>query len=477
MLVRALWSHLAAVSCSVVVSQLVVGLALGTVLAAQSANDMLVADYNKRLEEELMATGLRHVNLGWAIRKSGLERQATFQFVRAVEVSEGKHQGAQMVLNAVRAYGEAFWRKSRKTPSKSSLLSYEKRAAAIERDDIEGQVRLAKMAKKAKLDLRMRAHWLTALRLGAEIDIQKDVAKIEGEVVPVEYAEWLQGQLVEVNSGMKRFEPAGAKAPRVANVREVANERLVVRTDLPGDTAERLHALGLALWPLLQDRLEGAPVRRLGLFVFSKRADYEEYLKACGLAAALGGSGLCDYGTFQTLVSGEGLAEDDLQALVLHELSHLFFFGSSPVAMPDWYAEGFAESFGGQGTFVWDGKKLTTGGLMRRDRIDAIKKAPLPLRELLAGNAAALLAADPEKGMRFYAQSWALQRFLLEKGNPWQETCLVWEAECRGALPGADSTVRLGNAQPSVQAFERAFAKDLDALEAAFRTWLDCLDR
>ena len=52
---------------------------------------------------------------------------------------------------------------------------------------------------------------------------------------------------------------------------------------------------------------------------------------------------------------------------MLHELSHLFWFGCAPVAMPDWYAEGFAESFGGQGTFTWDGAKLAIGGLMRRD--------------------------------------------------------------------------------------------------------------
>ncbi|HEX5052812.1 MAG TPA: hypothetical protein VFZ65_13630 [Planctomycetota bacterium] len=453
-------------------SRLLCGLVLTAALAAQSATDMLVADYHKRHEEELIAAGQRHVDLGWSIRRSGLEQQATYQFVRAVELSEGKHQGAQMVLGIVRNYGEAFWRKSRKTPSKSSLLSYGKRAAAIERDDLAGQVRLAKMAQKAHLDDRMREHWLAALRLGAEIEIDKGKAKIAGEVVPVEFAEWLAGQTVEVDGGKPRFEPAGAAAPRVAGVHEVADERLVVRTDLPVGKAEQLHALGLALLPLLQDRLDGAPVRRLGLFVFGKRADYEQYLKACGHADALGGSGLCDYGTFQTLVSAEGLADEDLHALVLHELSHLFFFGASPVAMPDWYAEGFAESFGGQGTFTWDGKKLTAGGAMRRDRIDAVKQAPIPLRELLAGDAAKLLATEHEKGLRFYAQSWALQRFLLEKGNRWQDGFLVWEAQCRGSLPGAASTAKLGDSQPAAQAFERAFGKELDALETAFVAWL-----
>ncbi len=442
------------------------------VVTAQSTNDLLVTDYQKRRDEELIATGQRHIDLGWDIRNSGLIAQATFQYVRAVELSEGKHQGAAMVLNIVRSYGEAFWRDRKKAPSKASLTNYEKRAAAIERDDQKGQIKLAKMAQKAKLNGRMTEHWLAALKSGAKIEFGKAGAKIEGEAVPVEFAEWLQEQTVEVNGGKRRFEPAGAKAPRVANVREVGSAQLVVRTDLPGDVAEKLHALGMAEWPLLEERLDGAPLRPLGLFVFSKRADYEEYLKACGHSGALGGSGLCDYGTFQTLVCAEGLAEDDVQALVLHELSHLFFFGSSPVAMPDWYAEGFAESFGGQGTFAWDGKKLVLGGLMRRDRLDAMKKEPMALRELLAGDAAALLATDHDKGMRFYAQCWALQRFVLQAEGPWRERFLAWEAECRGALPGAVSTARLGNSQPAVAAFERVFGKQIDALEAAFRAWL-----
>ncbi|HEX6813940.1 MAG TPA: hypothetical protein VF384_20120 [Planctomycetota bacterium] len=445
---------------------------LGAGAAAQSANDLLVAEYQKRRKEELIATGQRHVDLGWDIRDSGLIQQATWQYVRAVELSEGEHEGAKLVLNIVRNYGEAFWRDRKKTPSKQALANYEKRAAAIEREDQKGQIKLAKLAQKAKLNGRMTEHWLNVLRFGARIEIGKGVGKIEGETVPAEFAEWLQQQTAEVNGGKRRFEPAGEKAPRVANVREVGSSQLVVRTDVPGAVVEQLHTLGVALWPFLQERLGGTPIRPLGLFVFSKRADYEEYLRACGHGSALGGSGLCDYGTFQTLVCAEGLADEDLHALVLHELSHLFWFGCAPIAMPDWYAEGFAESFGGQGTFTWDGTKLTLGGLMRRDRLDAVKKEPMALAELLAGDAAQLLATDHGKGMRFYAQCWALQRFLLQPGGVWREKFLAWEAECRGALPGATSTMQLGKTQAAVAGFDRLFGKDLQAIETAFLDWL-----
>lgn len=453
-------------------SSLVAVVALAALSPAQNANDLLVAEYQKRRDEELLATGQRHVDLGWSIRDTGLIQQATWQFVRAVELSENTHQGASMVLNIVRSYGEAFWKKRKKTPSKQSLKDYEKKAAALEVEDKKGQIKLAKLAQKARLNGRMTEHWLAALRLGAKVEVVAGVGKIEGETVPAEFAQWLQQQTTVVNGGKARFEPAGEKAPRVANVREVGNAQVVVRTDLPGDAAERLHALALAEWPLLQERLGGAPVRPLQLFVFSQRADYDAYLQACGHAGAHGGSGLCDYGTFQTLVSAAGLPPEDVDALVLHELAHLFFFGSSPVRMPDWYAEGFAESFGGQGTFQWDGKKLTLGGMMRRDRLEAMKKEPMALRELLAGQAEQLLAGDHDRGMRFYAQCWALQRWVLQADNPYRERFLAWEAECRGAMPGVQTTLRFGDGGPATAAFEREFGKDLAAIEGAFRDWL-----
>jgi hypothetical protein len=452
-----------------------VAVLLALCAAAQNANDLNVAEYQKRREEELLEAGQRHVSLGWSIRDTGLIQQATWQFVRAVEVSEGKHGGAQQVLSIVRNYGEAFWRKKKKTPSKDALRSYERKAAAIERDDLEGQVKLAKLAQKAKLNGRMTEHWLAALKLGAKVVVTDKGASIEGETVPAEFGKWLQEQTTTVNGGTARFEPAGAKAPRVADVREVATAQLVVRTDLPGDAAAKLHALALAQLPLLQERLGSAPVRPLGLFVFRRRADYEEYLRACGHGAEVAASGLCDYGTFQTLVCAENRADEDLHALVLHELAHLFFFGSSPVAMPDWYAEGFAESFGGQGSFQWDGKRLSIGAAMQKHRIEAMKAAPMPLRELLAANASALLAADHQRAMVFYAEAWAFQRWLLGADNPWRERFVAWEAECRGALPGVQSTARFGDAGPAQAAFERAFGAELDAIDKAFRAWLTTL--
>jgi hypothetical protein len=454
---------------------LVLAVGLPCLARAQSAGDMVLADYQRQRDAQLADAGQRHLQVGSWARKQGLVPQSASEFVRAVEVAEGKCPGATTVLGLMRSYGEAFWRGNKKHPQKALLSEFARRARVAHGEDRKMHLRLAKLAQKAKLDDRQREHLLAALRLGAELEWATAGPKVDGVAVATELAGWLEQQCRAVNGAERRFDAVGTRVPKLDGVVEVATDRLVVRTDLPFATAQQLHALGTALLPLLQDRLEGAPVRALGLFVFAHRKDYTAYLEACGHGAASAGRGLCDYGSFQTLVCAEDLPEADLHAITLHELSHLFFFGASPVAMPDWYAEGLAESFGGQGTFAWDGKTLRAGDLMRRDRLDELKAAPLPLREMLAADAAQLLATDRVRGLRYYAQCWALQRFLRDTDNPWRARFGWWEDECRGALPGVESTARLGNPGPAAQAFERLFGKDLDALEKAFLVWLAAL--
>lgn len=459
------WSGVAVVCC------------LAVAAAAQSARDLNVKEYEKRKLEELVEIGQRHVDLGWSIRKTGLQQQATFQFVRAVELSEGQHRGASMVLGIVRNYGEAFWRKARKKPTRASLLRYQKKAAAIEVKNQKSHAKLAKFAQKARLDEQARGHWLTAMQLGAELEINSRGAKIGGQKVAPEHVEWLQEQTIEVG-GERRFDAGsvarkpGAAAPQLSGFVEASSDQVVVRTDLPEADCKELCALGTALCEPLAERLEGLPVKPLRLLVFGKRADYDAYLSARGYGDATHARGLCDYLGYQAMLCAEGLEPADLQALVLHELTHLFFWGTSPVTMPDFYSEGLAETFGGQGTFTWDGKKLATGGPMRQDRVAAVKQNPLPLAELIAVDALRLLGEDRDRAMVFYAQCQLLQRFLLEPGGKWEKRFEWWENECRGSLPGSTSTARPGDARPARAAFERLFAQDLEAIETAFRAWL-----
>lgn len=449
-------------------------LALAAAAPAQVRRDAAFTDYHERRNAALAEAGQRHLRLGSWARDQGLVPQATAQFLRAVEVSEGRNPGAVRVLAILRGLGDAFWTAERKRPSRALLADYARRAAALDRQTRADHLDLARRAARAGLEPQQKEHYRAVLELGGglEVDARGDW-RLEGKVLPAELAEWLREITAAPAEGPPVFEAAGVAAPRLQNLTVHEDRALRVRTDLPGDAAARLHALGTALFPHLRERLDGEPVRQLVLTVFASAADYAGYLAARGLGRHAAVPGLCDYGTFQTLVAAEGLQPADLDALVLHELTHLFFFGTAPAVMPDWYAEGFAETFGGQGTFAWDGTTLTVGGLLRRDRIDDLKAAPLPLRELVDVSAAALLAGDRPRGQRFYAQCWALQRFLQQEDCPWGPRFCHFEALCRGRALGSPESGRPApNPVPAGVEFRRLFGDDLDRLDEAFRAWL-----
>jgi len=459
-------------SCVVAISTL-----LTTSATAQTGHDLVVADYQKRRTAMLAEAGQRHLQLGSWARDKGLVPQATAQFLRAVVVSEGRNPGAVKVLGIMRGFGPAFWKKRRKQPSTGLIADFGRRLAAIETKTRKGHMALAHRAARAGLVDESKQHWRRILALGGEVEVDgKGVVRLDGKEVPATVAGWLRDQTTEVNNSKLAFEAAGKSAPQLENLKQHESELLVVRTDLAAAQARKLHALGSALFPHLRKRLDGEPSRRLQLYVFARHDDYQSYLEARRLDGPGNAKGLCDYGAFQTLVSAEGLASEDLHALVLHELSHLFFFATAPAVMPDWFAEGFAETFGGQGTFAWDGKKLQVGGMMRRDRIDDLKKDPMPLRDLLRTGAAALLARDQGRGHRFYAQCWALHRFLLQERGAWRARFLFFEAECRGGILGAPERGRpTPNPVPATAVFQRLFAQDLDRIEQEFRAWLAAL--
>jgi hypothetical protein len=442
-------------------------------LPAQDAKAMKRADHDKRTAKELYEVGKRHLDIGLWARDAGLNPQATTQFLRAESASQGQHEGARVVLGVMRGYGDAFWTRDRKQPPRALLADYQKRAAAADQRDRKSFVEIARGALQVADPEQAKKYLLQALQLGAEVELDpKGKHKVDGITIPPELAAWLVEQTIEVQNGPRRFEAGAARGFQLQGFREHASAPLIVRTDLSAERCQQLHTLASALLPALQERLQGAPTRPLLLLVFAQRTAFDGYLKSLGTATA--GSGLCDYGSYQTIVSAEGLADDELHAMVLHELSHLYFWGTAPAAMPDWYAEGFAESFGGQGTFTWDGKQLQLGMVMRKDRLEAMRQAPLPLRELLDSSAERLLGSDRDKGLRFYAQSWALQRFLRQSGGAWEKRFAHWEALCRGAVLGA-AEGRYGDAQAAQDQFLRLFGKDLDLIEQQFLAWLPTL--
>jgi hypothetical protein len=144
--------------------------------------------------------------------------------------------------------------------------------------------------------------------------------------------------------------------------------------------------------------------------------------------------------------------------------------------MPDWFSEGLAETFGGQGTFAWDGEALATGGVMSDFRLAALRaEAELfPLDKMLAARAIDLWAESRERALLFYAQAWAFQRYLRTAAPEEQRGRFErWIEMCAGSAAGGDSLrARDRNAAPASELFQKTFGSELGALESGFRAWL-----
>lgn len=451
---------------------------------AQSARDLKVSDYQKQLLRHHVDCAQLYVEVATWARKVGLVPQSTTLFLRAKAVSQGKHPAADQLVSLMQGYGDAFWRKKHKKPARALVADCDRRVRDADRRTRKSHVRIAQLALGVDNEVDAREHCRAAMAMGAEIAVDSEgKCKLDGLELPEALAAFLKESTVADSAGKRTFEPArgAADAPKLEGFFVHGDDALLVRTDLSSDRAVQLHGLGKALLPHLEERLDGAPTRQLVLLVFEKRPDYDAYLRARKIENAT--AGMADYGGFQTLVCAEGLEDEDLHALVLHELSHLYFWGVAPAVLPDWYAEGFAESFGGQGTFRFDGKALAIGAPMVERRIAALKAAPPTVRELLAFDAHDAWRTSPEKAMVSYTAAWAFQRMLLAKDSKWRDAFEDWERECRSALLGAPAMSAFGlptapthgSAAAAAKKFDAAFGKQMDELERAFRAYVEAL--
>ena len=466
-------------------SWLPVGLVCMAALPAQAGKERKLAEFQKDRELHHVEAAQAYVEIGWWARKVGLATQATTMFLRAKEAGQGRHFMADQLVEMMRNFGDGFWKQKRKRPPRQLVLECERRIRVADKRVRKSHLEVARVAVAADKEGDARVHCSAALKLGAELEVDKSGKyRIDGLAIPDALAKWLQDQTVATAAGQRVFESgAAAGGPRLEGLHEHRDERLIVRTDVGAEQAKAWHALGSALLPHLQERLDGAPSRSLVLLVFQKRATFDDYLRSLRIESHA--AGLAEYGTFQTIVCAEGRDEAQVQALVLHELSHLYFWGTAPAAMPDWYAEGFAESFGGQGTFAFDGKALTIGAPMAAHRLEDLKKTPMTVAELLTGDAEDLWRDDPAKALRFYSASWALQRFFLDPACRWHEAFTEWEDKCRGAVLGAADPLvgevaaapprRLGDPTPARNLFQTMFGKDLPAIETAFAAFVQGL--
>lgn len=426
--------------------------------------------FSEKRREVLLEAGDRHLELGLWARKKGLVAQATNELFLAVELSEGTHRGASTVLSLMRSLDDGFWKKRRPTPSSSTVRIYDNKARKALREEQEEFLELAGWALKKELEDLARAEYLAILRrLDAALEFgEYGQIVLEHGVVPVRISSWIRENAVTINGREYLRDAFLEHLPEVGEIFEVTSDDLRVRVTTSLEDAAALHALGTALLPILEEDLLGRPTRRMNAFVFPTTELYGAYLVSAGLARHRVAAGFANSSTFTAIVNADGKDAGVVQGILLHELTHLFGMGISRGILPSWYHEGLAELYGGHGTFRWDGETLETGYPLAGYELEVLRFAPglMSLEALLESDALEVLSRDDERAAQlFYAQSWALVRFLREDASGKHARLFAdWEAMCLGAALGAGAGAR--NTKPAEGLFRELFEGELAALEA-----------
>lgn len=437
-------------------------------------------EFEKKKRKVLVESGHRHLELGVWCRNQGLVSQASFEFIRAVEVSEHRHPGAEKVLSIMRSLGDDFWKKRRRKTHTKLLAAYEKKTNTARRKAEKDRFGLAKWAYGKGLP-EGKEEFLALLRAAdAPLDVDsKGIVVLAAGKLPADLSEELVADAVSINDRLYVRDKFLALIPDVSTIHEVESERLRIRSQTSQEEAEDVLACCEALLPILTEDTGGRPTQRMTVFVFKDRKTYEAYLEAAEMPAHRVASGLAIGGANLALVNGQGASHDRVLGISLHELSHLFMYGVTRSMMPSWYSEGFAETYGGGGAFKWKDGELTTHGKMTDRNLGALKTDAgyIPLTTLFAGQALKLLQTDMKKAGNFYAESWAFVRFLRTgAGDDVRKRFETWEDMCRGkALGAVFDKPNAGDMRPSQQLFDETFGGDLDEIEAGFREFLQTL--
>ncbi len=438
------------------------------------------AQFPGRKRQVLIETGHRHLELGVWCREKGLVSQATMEILLAVEVSEDRHPGAKKVLQIMRNYGDAFWKKRRTTFPKKLLDAYEKRSAKVLERNRKERLALAQWAYDAGIEEGEQEFRALVQALDEPLQFDKrERVEIPGGAVPHELSAVLRSEAIQINGRFWLRDDFLQALPDVQAIQEVENERIRVRTSGSVQQAQDILAACTALLPVLTEDTGGRPTERMTLFLFATEGMYEDYVKRRGMEEFLSAKGFALSRSKTACLNTYGLSEDDARALAMHELTHLFVYGMTRTRMPDWYSEGFAETYGGQGCHRLEEGQWHFHGPMAEHRLARLRDPQhrIPLSELLAGSALHF-RAQGERGLDFYAQSWAFLRFLRHgAGKEVRESLEYWEAVCRGKALGAQwgQPTERGEVEPAHRLFLELFGADLERLESEFHTYLNAL--
>jgi hypothetical protein len=283
-------------------------------------------DFESKRLSWLVTSGQRHLEYAVDLRKQGMPVQCAEQLRLAVEVSEGKNDGANMVLSIMRNLDDKFWKKTSAKATPGKLETYSKAARKLVIEDQKGELELATWAYNHQLHDEARKEYMTLLKRRdrpLQFDA-KGLLIVEGGSIPAKPAQAIREAAIEINGQLYVRDEFLELVPELKKIYEMDADDLRVRSTKSLEEAQKLHAIARQLLPLLEADLGATPTRTLPVVVVDTRAMYESWLDAAGLAEHKIMSGVASPKHGLAVLCSEGLSETDLIGTVLHELTHVF---------------------------------------------------------------------------------------------------------------------------------------------------------
>ena len=216
----------------------------------------------------------------------------------------------------------------------------------------------------------------------------------------------------------------------------------------------------LAFLPQAQDDEEP-----LEIYLFNRRSEWEDYTRENMGSLAENYLKIRAGGYSYSGISVVYLLDRyHTFGVLAHEGFHQFANSRLVHRIPAWMEEGLACNFeahfwrAGKPDFAPDLNEFRIKALQQALRRDSL----FPLSEILAMDAGQAVALSPEKTATFYAQSWALTRFLQEGRTGKYRSAL--HRMLRDAADGAN----LYSQSRAVQIFESYFQEDLESIAEDF---------
>jgi Flp pilus assembly protein TadD len=278
--------------------------------------------------------------------------------------------------------------------------------------------------EKANLEkglVRFQGQWVTAKD---REHLAKGEIQIDGKWLPGEEAELLKRGYRKYKDKWMPREDYDALRGQWAEAYTEETAHYIVKTNESEQFAKDLAVLVEAAYGEYRTYYDGAEPKLSGKEKMTLHAyrTYEDYRKYCVETNAedhLNAAGFAR--SDSNVVVGWNKTSNRQQFLqtMVHECAHLYFFRVCPMARPaSWYAEAMATYFEG---FSYDGKTYKFN-FMSESRLPFVRDAMkggrhIPLKDMMAGNALALINSDSQKALLFYAQCWALNYYLCQTEN------------------------------------------------------------